>query len=172
MTVQTPISLIAQLQLELELEAKTTRKMLERVPEDRFDWQPHPKSMSLIRLATHVAELPGWLPMILNADELDFATFDYQPVQLRDRAELLAYYEQSLEEGRAVLSQVTEEQLEEIWTMRSGDEIHSQDTKMGNVRHTFSQIIHHRAQLGVYLRPLDIPIPGSYGPSADEPGFN
>ena len=164
------MSLIQMLVKEMEQEAQTTRKMLERVPNDRYNWQPHPKSMTIRQLATHIAELPGWVSLTLTTDELDFATSPYSPVAINNTAELLNLFEGSLAEARTVLSQATEEQLEPVWTLRHGDTILSKTTKGEMVRISFSQIVHHRAQLGVYLRLLDIPIPGSYGPSADEQG--
>lgn len=153
---------------ELEQEAITTRKMLSRVPTDKFDWQPHPKSMTLRTLATHVAELPTWIGMTLFADELDFATNPYQPVPLNSTDELLAYFEECLEEGRQSFAKSDGVDLNKIWTLRNGEIVFVTDSKYGFLRNTLSQIIHHRAQLGVFLRLLDIPIPGSYGPSADE----
>ena len=165
------MSQIQQLVKEMEQEAHTTRKMLERVPNDKYDWQPHPKSMTIRQLTTHIAELPSWVSMVLNTDELDFASNPYSPVQINNTTELLNLYEHALADGKTSLSHATDEQLEPIWTLRNGDEIYSQSTKGEFIRITFSQIVHHRAQLGVDLRLLDIPIPGSYGPSADEQGF-
>ena len=165
------MDIIKMFSKELEQEAQTTRKMLERIPNDKYDWQPHPKSMNIRRLATHIAELPTWVTMALTTDELDFASNPYQPVKINNTEELLAYFERSLADGRSSLDQATEEPLEQPWTLRKGDEIFSTTSKAEVIRMAFSQIIHHRAQLGVYLRLLDIPIPGSYGPSADEMGF-
>ena len=156
---------------ELEQEAQTTRKMLERVPADKYDWKPHPKSMSMIQLATHVAELPAWIKMVLTTDELDFAQNPYHPKKIASTKELVAYFEESLAEGKAALAEAQDEQLDQPWTLREGDQIYMTSTKADVIRMSISQIIHHRAQLGVYLRLLDIPIPGSYGPSADEMGF-
>lgn len=155
---------------ELEQEAQTTRKMLERVPNDKFDWQPHKKSMTIRRLATHIAELPSWISMALTTDELDFASNPYQPRQINNTNELLAYFEESLADGKSHLVATTDEQLQPNWTLRNGDQILIVRTKGEVIRMTLSQIIHHRAQLGVFLRLLDIPIPGSYGPSADDLG--
>lgn len=166
-TIQT-MSLIQLLEKEMEQEAQTTRKMLSRIPDDKYDWQPHPKSMTIRRLATHVAELPTWVSMVLNTTELDFAANPYQPVPIKNTAELLDYFEKSLADGKAQLAQATEEQLWEDWTLRNGEQIYSTDSKADVIRMTYCQIVHHRAQLGVYLRLLNIPIPGSYGPSADE----
>jgi uncharacterized damage-inducible protein DinB len=156
---------------ELEEEALTTRKMLERVPTGKFDWQPHTKSMTLKRLATHVAELPSWIAMAINTDELDFANNSYQPVEIDQAEGLLTYFENNLTEARSVLVDKNEIVLDEPWTMRNGEEIYSTRSKAEVIRMSISQTIHHRAQLGVYLRLLDIPIPGSYGPSADEMSF-
>jgi len=156
---------------ELNQEAKTTRKMLERVPADLFHWQPHTKSMTLKQLATHVAELPSWIKLVMNTKELDFAANPYEPVPISSEQDLLKYFEQSLAEGQEALSVTADGQLTERWIMRNGDTIYVDDLKRDFLRSCFSQVVHHRAQLGVYLRLLDIPIPGSYGPSADDPSF-
>lgn len=161
--------MIPMLLKEMDQEALTTRKMLERVPADKFEWQPHPKSMSLRRLATHVAELPTWVSMTLTTDELDFARNSYQPVVVTDTKGLVDHFERSLAEGRAQLARASEEQLLEKWTLREGDKVYQVSPKAEIIRMAYCQIVHHRAQLGVFLRLLDIPIPGSYGPSADEP---
>ncbi|GGG04201.1 DinB family protein [Pontibacter amylolyticus] len=170
MTV-TSMTVIELFSKELEQEAQTTRKMLERVPADKYDWKLHQKSMSMIQLATHVAELPAWIKMVLTTDELDFAQNPYQPVKIANTEELVAYFEKSQAEGLAALAEAQDEQLDQPWTLREGDQIYSTSSKADVIRMSISQIIHHRAQLGVYLRLLDIPIPGSYGPSADETGF-
>lgn len=156
------------LRLELEAEAVTTRKMLARVPTGKFNWQPHPKSMTIKRLATHIAELPTWIGMTLETDELDFESNPYSPAEVNTTEELLQYFEKSLEDGRKHIKAGREDVLDKPWTLRSGKTIYSTSPKRDVLRMAMSQIIHHRAQLGVYLRLLDIPIPGSYGPSADE----
>jgi uncharacterized damage-inducible protein DinB len=165
------MSMIQMFLKELDMEAKTTRKMLERVPDDKFDWQPHPKSMTIRRLATHIAELPSWITMTLTTSELDFATSPYKPEVINNTAELLNYFEKTLADGRAHLEAAKEEQLNESWTLRNGKDIYSTQPKSEVLRMVYSQIIHHRAQLGVYLRLLNVAIPGSYGPSADDMGF-
>lgn len=156
---------------ELEQEAQTTRKMLQCVPNDKYDWQPHEKSMSIRKLATHIAELPSWVVMTLTTSELDFASNPYKPEVINTTQELLAYFERTLADGRAHLQTAREEQLNDTWTLRNGKDIYSTSTKAEVIRMAYSQIIHHRAQLGVFLRLLNVPIPGSYGPSADNPGF-
>ena len=164
--------LITELLLnEMEQEAATTRKMLARVPAEKWDWKPHERSMSLQGLAVHLAELPGWVTMALTTSELDFAAGDYKPQQVKDTTGLLELFEKSYADGHTSLQNATEADLEPTWTMRNGDQVYFTLTKYEVIRHAFSQTIHHRAQLGVYLRLLNIPIPGSYGPSADEPNF-
>ena len=153
---------------ELDREAITTRKMLERVPNDKFDWKPHEKSMSMRQLATHIAELPSWVRMALNTDEVDFAKSQYTPTPINNTAELLACFEGALADGKSQLQRATEDQLDQKWTLRNGEQIYDVSPKSDVIRMTYCQIIHHRAQLGVYLRLLNVPIPGSYGPSADE----
>ncbi|MEO6231389.1 MAG: DinB family protein [Ferruginibacter sp.] len=153
---------------ELEAEATTTRKMLSIIPDDKYQWKPHPKSMTIQQLATHIAELPAWVAMVFNTSELDFAANPYAPKDITSTTGLMQHFEQSLIEGRTALESAKEEQLSDFWTLRTGEQILSKDSKEGVIRMTFSQIIHHRAQLGVFLRLLDVPIPGSYGPSADE----
>ncbi|MFM6926298.1 MAG: DinB family protein [Ferruginibacter sp.] len=162
---------IALIQQELEKEAITTRKMLALVPAEKFDWKPHPKSMVMMNLATHIAELPAWVSMVLNTDELDFAANEYKPTIVKDNPELVELFEKSLGEALAQLAVGKEDTLDNEWILRMGEQILSKGSKYDMIRHALSQVIHHRAQLGVYLRLLDIPIPGSYGPSADETGF-
>lgn len=165
------MDILELLQKEMEAEAVTTRKMLQRVPADKWDWKPHAKSMSLKSLAVHIAELPGWVSMALNTTGLDFAAQPYQPTEVNDNATLLAIFEKSLQSGKDALQKAKEEDLLPEWTLRNGEQVLMATNKCGVIRHAFSQTIHHRAQLGVYLRLLDIPIPGSYGPSADEANF-
>src|SRR4051812_15345415 len=165
------MSIINMLLKELDQESKTTRKMLERVPTEKLEWQPHAKSMTIKRLATHIAELPTWIPMTLNTDELDFATSPYKPADIKSNKDLMEYFEKSLAEGRESLKKAKEEDLQKPWTLRNGSQVYSTSPKGEVLRMAFSQIIHHRAQLGVFLRLLDIPIPGSYGPSADDMSF-
>lgn len=170
-TTTTRFEIIPALLKEFAAEAATTRKMLALVPDDKLDWQPHAKSMTMRALAVHIAELPSWVKMALTTEVLDFAAMEYKPTEISNNADLLKLFEASYEEGRAALAAAQEADLLGSWTMRSGDQIHAVLTKYETIRHAFSQTSHHRAQLGVYLRLLDIPIPGSYGPSADEMSF-
>ena len=165
------MEIIPMLLKEMGEEAQTTRKMLERIPNDKFDWQPHEKSMTIRRLATHIAELPSWVSMAITTDELDFADNPYVPTVINNTGELLALLEKSLAEGKAELEKTNEEELLKNWTLRNADQVYSVSKKIEIIRMSYCQIVHHRAQLGVFLRLLDVPIPGSYGPSADDAGF-
>jgi len=165
------MSLIQFFLKQFDDEAITTRKMLSIIPDDKYDWQAHKKSMTIRSLATHIAELPTWIPMTLNTSELDFASSPYTPKAINNTSELINYFESCLQDGRSALETAKEEQLSESWTLRNGEDIYSTSPKVEVLRMVFSQIIHHRAQLGVYLRLLDVPIPGSYGPSADDHSF-
>jgi uncharacterized damage-inducible protein DinB len=165
------MDIIQLLLKELEAEAQTTRKMLDRVPEDKWDWKPHEKSMTLKRLTVHITELPSWISMGLHTEGIDFAANEYTPTPVNNKEELLQLFEKSLQQGKDALSKASEADLLPNWTMRSGDHVHAVYTKYEVIRHSLAQTIHHRAQLGVYLRLLNIPIPGSYGPSADDTNF-
>jgi uncharacterized damage-inducible protein DinB len=153
---------------ELEHESIGTRKMLALVPADKCDWKPHEKSMKLIDLATHIADLPTWITMGIVQDGLDFATTPYNPALCKNGEELVKYYDKNAAEASAILKKSKDSILEETWTLRNGDIVYQQLTRLETIRHAYCQIVHHRAQLGVYLRLLNIPIPGVYGPSADE----
>jgi uncharacterized damage-inducible protein DinB len=156
---------------ELDQESAITRKMLDRIPDGKYDWQPHPKSMTIKQLAGHLAELPGWVSMAFTTDEMDFSTSPYSPPIWNNKEELLGIFDQAVAAARQHLIQAEEEDLEPEWKLRDAENIYMVMTKRELVRHALSQTIHHRAQLGVYLRLLDIPIPGTYGPSADEQSF-
>lgn len=165
------MQIVPLLQKELQEESTITRKMLTRVPDDKFDWKPHEKSMTLRQLTGHIGELPSWITMALTTSEIDFATAGYTSPNINSQAELLELFEKSLQKGEESLKNCSEEDLQPNWTLRTGEHVHMVMTKYEVIRHSLAQTIHHRAQLGVYLRLLSIPIPGSYGPSADEQDF-
>ncbi|WAC41425.1 DinB family protein [Pedobacter sp. SL55] len=165
------MDIIKLLQNELNQEAVTTRKFLALVPFDKPDYAPHEKSMKLIALATHIADLASWPKLGVETDELDFATAPYNPAQVHDNEQLIALFDKGIAESLTSLAEVEEAFLEKPWVLRTGNQIHIATTKYGLIRVSLNQITHHRAQLGVYLRLLNIPIPGSYGPSADELNF-
>lgn len=156
---------------EFDQEAAITRKMLSRVPDDKYDWKPHAKSMSVRELATHIAELPGWVKLGFTTEGLDFAANPYKQEEINNTKELLEYFEKTFADSRQYLLDADDEILDIPWVLRNGEQIYDEGTKGGTVRASLSQTIHHRAQLGVFLRLLNVPIPGSYGPSADELGM-
>jgi uncharacterized damage-inducible protein DinB len=163
------MSICQTLTVDFEVEVKNTRKLLERVPMDdaHRNYRPHPKSMTLDRLATHVAELPGWPKIALESELLEMQP-GFKPHTAASTAELLEIFDKAAEEGRAAIAGATDEAMQKNWTFRYGDIFSMTDPRPNVVRSFLNHLVHHRAQLGVYLRLNDIPIPGMYGPSADE----
>ncbi|MFT3704421.1 MAG: DinB family protein [Agriterribacter sp.] len=154
---------------ELKHEANNTRKILSRIPEASFAWRPHEKSMTLERLACHVAELPQWVAHIINSGEFDFAKQVFNRRTASSSAALMDIFETCMNDAIALLETVSDEQLNEQWMMRRGEVIAYTLTKKIALRNlVMNHIIHHRGQLSVYLRLLNVPVPGLYGPSADE----
>jgi uncharacterized damage-inducible protein DinB len=162
------MSIIKLLLKEIEQEAQITRNLLSIVPNDKYGWQPHPKSMTVMQLTNHIAELPGWISMGVTTDGLDFAANPYEPTFADNTAGILEIFENTYADGLAHLQTANEADLEKPWVLRSGEHVLADMTKYETVRIAIAQTIHHRAQLGVYLRLLNVPIPGSYGSSADE----
>lgn len=145
------------------------RRHLERVPDDKLDWRPHDKSKTLGELATHLAQIP-FLPIVVATQpELDFAARPPQPKSLPSRDAILATFDETVAALTTAMADVDDAVLDEAWTLRAGPHVVLSQSK-GRMLRTLgvSHIIHHRAQLGVYLRLLDIPVPAVYGPSADE----
>ena len=156
---------------EFDQEMKNTRKLLECVPDGRFDYRPHPKSMTLSRLATHVAELPGWTKETLDLEVLEMGP-DFKPTIATSRAELLEMFDKGVAAARERIVKATDADWQVNWTFRyAGKDVLSMPRAavMRNV--VMNHLIHHRAQLGVFLRLNDVAIPGMYGPSADEMKF-
>jgi uncharacterized damage-inducible protein DinB len=154
--------------LDYDDEMKSTRKLLERVPLDETHrgYKPHEKSMSIERLATHVAELPSWPKMAL-ASELFELKPGFKPHIAASTAELLDVFDKSVEEGRASIESATDAEMHKDWTFKFG-ELSFTQVRTKVIRSFLNHLVHHRAQLGVYLRLNGIAIPGMYGPSADE----
>lgn len=146
---------------EFVLEAAKTRKMLERVPFDHATWKPHEKSSTLVALAQHIANLPLWVSMTLLQDELDFAKPMERSKPVESLEELLAFADQRHVAAKAVLEATTEEILDSNWTMRNGEQIFFTKPKKDVLREfVLNHTVHHRGQLSVYLRLLDVPVPG------------
>lgn len=163
------MSIAQSLLPEFDHEFATLRKTLERVPEGKGDFAPHPKSMPMGRLAGHLAELGGWVNSTLEADELDFGKMDYKPFIPGSTAELVAKLDATVAKARAVLAATSDADMMKPWTLRSGEQVYFTMPKVAVLRSfVMNHMIHHRAQLGVYLRLNDVPVPSTYGPSADE----
>jgi uncharacterized damage-inducible protein DinB len=155
---------------ELETEAAATRKTLERVPEGRYDWKPHEKSMPLGYLAELVARMPSWPVFMINQDELDLAT--NKPEPLRTRAELVQALDEGVAAAREALANTTDEHLMKPWRLLVAGRVVSEEPRYLALRHgVFNHLAHHRGQLTVYLRLNEALVPSIYGPSADENTF-
>ena len=160
---------IAQMLLpEFDQEMANTRKMLECVPDGKFDFKPHDKSMTLGRLAAHTAEIPSYVSGTLRAERMDF-TGEEKQFSPATRKEMLAAFDKYVVEARELLSKATDEDLAKIWTLTyKGQQIFAMPRAAVLRAMCMNHLIHHRAQLGVYLRMNNVAIPGMYGPSADE----
>jgi uncharacterized damage-inducible protein DinB len=147
-------------------EAVATRKCLERIPESVFDWKPHEKSMNMLKLATLVASMFGWITQTLESSEIDFSKYEY--FEPKTTAELVEFFDKNLAAAKEALGKATDEDLAQTYTLRNGEQIIYSLPKEENIRSTFSHFAHHRGQLSVYLRMNNIAVPSLYGPSADE----
>lgn len=166
-TLLTPLALA--LLPELDHELALTRRVLERLPAEHFGWQPHPKSMTLGHLASHTADLIGGIPTTFATTEMDLATYaDHASPDATSAEELVRRLKDNGAAARQTLLQASPEAFEQTWTLRFGDQIILSQSRADIVRHLISHTIHHRGQLSVYLRLLEIPVPYIYGPSADE----
>jgi uncharacterized damage-inducible protein DinB len=154
---------------ELKYEASNTRKILAGIPEEQFNWKPHEKSMSLGRLACHIAELPQWIAHIMTGTAFNFSTDSFNRINVSSRDELIAIFELTIQRAIEYLEKATDEELNTPWTLRRAELIRFELPRKVAIRHlVMNHIVHHRGQLSVYLRLLDVPVPGLYGPSADE----
>ena len=150
-------------------EARRTRHVLEVVPKDRFGWRPHEKSMTLGELAGHLAEMPAWVRLYLaeGMDLLDLPE-DFEPFVPKSREALLERFDENVAQFQSTLSTMDDEFLEATWTMRSGERVLHRAPRHESLRRILiHHAIHHRGQLTVYLRLLEVPLPATYGPSAD-----
>ncbi len=157
---------------EFDQEMENTRKVLERVPDDRWNWKPHDKSGTVGWLAGHIASLPGWAALVVQSAQFDYAPVggpSYQPPQISNRKEALAVFEKSVADTRAALASVSDQKMLEDWTLLAGGQTIFTMPRVACIRGmVFNHLIHHRAQFTVYFRLMDVAVPGLYGPSADE----
>jgi uncharacterized damage-inducible protein DinB len=165
-TAETPLTLLYP---DLDGELKTTRRVLERVPDGKDDWRPHEKSMTLGGLATHLAQLPGFGIAMLTTDHFDPMNRPKTP-KPANNDERLMLFDQVSGKLRELLEQLAWDQTKVVWKIKSGDRVFMEGPRGLMLRSALiTHMAHHRAQLGVYLRLLGIPVPSSYGPTADEP---
>jgi len=161
------MSIGAALLPEFDHEMATTRKTLERVPDDKLGWKPHEKSMTLGRLASHIAEMPSWGSVGLNMDSLDMS--NYKPWQGASREEILGVFDKNVAEARAAIAAADDAKYMSNWSLTAGGQTLLTMPKIAVVRSfMLNHVIHHRGQFSVYLRLNDIAVPSIYGPSADE----
>ena len=157
---------------EFEQEMANTRKVLERVPEDKLDWQPHPKSHTIGWNACHLAEMPGWVENTLGATSLDIAPVggpQYQSPKFRTRREILELFDKNAAAAKKAIAAATDDQVGQTWSlMKAGQTMFTMPRSAVIRSFVINHIIHHRAILCVYLRLNNIPVPGMYGPSGDE----
>ncbi len=175
MTITTMPTMTEQFLAELEEEGALTRKALQRVPEGRNDWKPHPKSMPLGYLAFLCANIPTWVAMAINQDELDLQPPGgptYKKTEASSTAELLQMLDDNLAKARTALENTTDAHLLTTWRLLVAGNIVSEQTRLHVLRNAvFNHLAHHRGQLTVYLRLNDVPVPAIYGPSADDKTF-
>ena len=159
---------------QLEREMVGSRKALERVPEGRPDWKPHPKSMALGYLATLVATMPGWIAMAIDQDSLDLnppGGGGYQSPTWTTTGELVALLDGSIAKAKAALARADDDHLLTPWRLMVAGNVVMESPRHAVVEDTFTHLSHHRGQLTVYLRLNDVPVPSIYGPSADDKVF-
>jgi uncharacterized damage-inducible protein DinB len=158
---------------EWDVECGSMRRVLERLPEDRYDWQPHARSWSAAHLAGHLANIAEWGVLTLTRDSFDLAPPGAPPFKLeppRTRAELLARFDTARDAGRAALAAVSDEQMQQPWSLLMGGKTFRTWPRYNALRmFVLNHAIHHRGQLSLYLRLMDVPVPSVYGPTADEP---
>lgn len=151
---------------EFDQEMATTRRLLERVPSDKGTWKPHPKSFPLGHLSQLVATMPGWLTKTIRGTEINLLT---SPGYSFENTEtLLGLFDQHVREAREAIASAKDADFDVMWSLRHGDRVLFSDRRGPVVRSHINHLIHHRGQLTVYLRLIDVPIPSVYGPTADE----
>jgi uncharacterized damage-inducible protein DinB len=158
---------------ELDHEAATTRKCLERIPDDKLSWKPHEKSMTMGQLATHIAEMANWAVVTAKTDEFDMNPPGGQPYQspvMKSTKEVVSFFDKNVAEAKTAISGVTDDsKWMETWTLKNAGQTAMAMPRIACMRSfVLNHIVHHRGQLSVYLRENDIPVPSIYGPSADE----
>jgi uncharacterized damage-inducible protein DinB len=172
---ETPMSLSELILPEFDHEMANTRKVLERIPEDKLDWKVHPRSNSIGWVSMHLAEIPHWVNETLNKDSVDVAPKDGKPYRTpvaNSRQEILDRFDKNVSEARAIIAATSDEHFAKPWTLLAGGEAVFTMPRVAVLRSfVLNHNVHHRAHLCVYLRLHDIPVPALYGPSADDQGM-
>jgi uncharacterized damage-inducible protein DinB len=164
------MNLIDPVLAELAHEAGTTRRLLDRIPQPHLGWKPHEKSMTLGRLATHIAEIPGWVGSIVEKDEFDVGVGGYVPPTIASVAEIVAMFDRNVAAAKEALKRQSNDRLLANWQLKKNGQLVVEMPRLGMVRSfLMNHVIHHRGQLSVYLRLQNVPLPSIYGPTADEP---
>ena len=164
------MNMIEPVLAELAHEAATTRRLLDRVPERHLAWKPHEKSMTLGRLATHIAEIPGWVGSIVEKDEFDIGAGGYVPPTIDRVPEIVAMFDGSVAAATETLKRQSDDRLLAKWQLKKKGQLVVEMPRMGMIRTLLmNHLIHHRGQLSVYLRLQNVALPSIYGPTADEP---
>lgn len=154
--------------LELQQESVKNRTMLERIPESKLSWKPHEKSMTIGRLGMHIAELPNWITRALTSESHEIGSGPYNPNIPKTRAQILTEFDVQLESAIGLLAKASDETLAKNWRVSKGEKVIYDLPRAEVVRRQMNHIIHHRGQLSVFLRLLEVPVPPTYGPTADE----
>ena len=154
---------------ELEAEAIATRKCLERIPPNLYNWKPHEKSMNMGYLSLLVAEIPKWITHMIEKSEIDFATFEH--FKLKGTPELLSHFDENVQGAKNALMNVSDLMLSEPFYLKRNGQVVFSSPKKENIGSSINHLVHHRGQLTVYMRLNNIPVPSIYGPSADDRGF-
>jgi uncharacterized damage-inducible protein DinB len=160
--------MIAEMLLpEFDMEMKTTRRVIDRVPTEKGQWKPHPKSFSLGHLAQLVANMPGWITNAMSETSLNLG--DYPGYSYENTEILLETFDKHVKEARATLASAKDADFQVEWSLRNGKQVYFTMPRVVVVRQHINHLVHHRGQLTVYLRLVDVPVPSIYGPTADEP---
>ncbi|MGO9480300.1 MAG: DinB family protein [Candidatus Kryptoniota bacterium] len=162
------MSIARDFSIELTQQAANTRKVLERIPADKLTWKPHEKSQQIGRLGLHIAELPNTIVRAMETESFDFAAVPFKPVFPNTTADILDTFEKTLQKANDILEKTPDDQLSIIWRATRGAQLVWEMPRSAVIRNTLNHIIHHRGQLTVFLRLLDVPIPKTFGPTADE----
>ncbi|MEX6687097.1 DinB family protein [Danxiaibacter flavus] len=163
------VSITSQFYKEFEAEIPATRKCIERVPENLYDWQPHEKSMKFGYLTLLVAEIPKWIAIMITKGEIDFQTFSHP--QITTTKEMIAFFDDNIQKAKQALKGLTVEQLSKPFVLKNGSQIIINSPLIDNLSSTLNHWVHHRGQMTVYMRLNNIAVPSIYGPSADEKVF-